>query len=283
MHRMSQIIYVDKPKGITSFDICYKLRKVFNTKKIGHTGTLDPNATGLMVCLIGSATKANQFLVCAKKEYIATVKIGIKTDSDDIEGKILEEKEEVMPDFDSINDVLKSFLGKSKQVPPMTSAIKVNGKKLYEYHRQGIKLELEPRDIEVFNIDLLNVEGDTFTFKTYVSSGTYIRSLVNDILNKLGIIGTLSDLRRTKIDDIDIKEADSLDDVLDGKYHVHSIYEVLSEYYYVYNVQDKKHVIDGKPLKIDLKEDMILCAYDNEALAIYKYEDGLYRCLRGLL
>ncbi len=280
---MSQIIYVDKPKGITSFDICYKLRKVFNTKKIGHTGTLDPNATGLMVCLINNATKTNQFLVCAKKEYIATVKIGIKTDSDDIDGNLLEEKEETMPEFSVIDTVLKSFLGKSKQIPPMTSAIKVNGKKLYEYHRQGIELKLEPRDIEVFDIELLEVKKDTFTFRTYVSSGTYIRSLANDILNKLSIIGTLSDLRRTKIDDIDISEADSLDDVINGKYHTHSVYEVLSKYYYVYNVKDRKHILDGKPLKLDLKDDMILCAYNNEALAIYKYEDGLYRCLRGLL
>lgn len=280
---MSQILYIDKPKGITSFDICYKLRKVFNTKKIGHTGTLDPNATGLMVCLIGSATKANQFLVSAKKEYIATVKIGIKTDSEDIDGKILLQKEEIMPDFNTIAEALKSFLGKSKQVPPMTSAIKVNGKKLYEYQRKGIEVKVEPRDIEVFDIELLDVKADTFTFRAYVSSGTYIRSLASDVLDKLNIIGTLSDLRRTKIDDIDINDSDTLDDVLNGKYRVHSMYEVLSKYYYVYNVSDKKHIMDGKPLKLDLKDEMILCAYDKQALAIYKYENGLYRCLRGLL
>lgn len=147
---MSKILYIDKPKGITSFDLCFKLRKVFNTKKIGHTGTLDPNATGLMVCLIDGASKTNQFLVSANKEYIATVKLGIRTDSEDIDGNILEEKEEVMPSFELIVETIKSFIGKSEQIPPMASAIKVNGKKLYEYMRNNETVELKPRPIEVF-------------------------------------------------------------------------------------------------------------------------------------
>ena len=126
---MGRIVLVDKPKGITSFDVCFKMRKIFGTKKIGHTGTLDPNATGLMMILVDNATKANQFLVSATKEYIATVKIGIKTDTDDIDGNIIESKNEVMPSRDIIEETLKSFLGKSKQIPPMTSAIKVDGKK----------------------------------------------------------------------------------------------------------------------------------------------------------
>ena len=120
---MSKILYIDKPKGITSFDLCFKLRKVFNTKKIGHTGTLDPNATGLMVCLIDGASKTNQFLVSANKEYIATVKLGIRTDSEDIDGNVLEEKEEVMPSFELIVETIKSFIGKSEQIPPMASAM----------------------------------------------------------------------------------------------------------------------------------------------------------------
>ncbi len=281
---MSEILYIDKPKGITSFDLCFKLRKVFNTKKIGHTGTLDPNATGLMVCLINNASKTNQFLVSARKEYIATVKIGIKTDSEDIDGEVIEQKDEVMPSSEEIRNALKSFLGKSSQIPPMASAIKVNGKKLYEYMRNNETVEIKPRDIEIYSIELLDVNDDTFSFRCNVSSGTYIRTLAQDVLKKLNIIGTCFDLRRTKIDDIDINEADSLEDVLAGNYHVHSIYEVLSKYYYVYRVSDSKAIKDGKPFKADLKDETILCVDENNlALAIYKKEDGMYRCVRGLL
>lgn len=281
---MSKILYIDKPKGITSFDLCFKLRKVFNTKKIGHTGTLDPNATGLMVCLIDGASKTNQFLVSANKEYIATVKLGIRTDSEDIDGNILEEKEEVMPSFELIVETIKSFIGKSEQIPPMASAIKVNGKKLYEYMRNNETVELKPRPIEVFSIELLDVDDNTFTISCKVTSGTYIRTLVQDILKKLGIIGTLSDLRRTAIDDISLDEADTLEEVLNGKYHAHSIYEVLSKYYEVYVAGDAKAIKDGKPLKYHSEANEILCVdSDNTALAIYRKENGVYRCVRGLL
>lgn len=281
---MSKILYIDKPKGITSFDLCFKLRKVFNTKKIGHTGTLDPNATGLMVCLIDGASKTNQFLVSANKEYIATVKLGIRTDSEDIDGNILEEKEEVMPSFELIVETIKSFIGKSEQIPPMASAIKVNGKKLYEYMRNNETIELKPRPIEVFSIELLDVADNTFTISCKVSSGTYIRTLVQDILKKLGVIGTLSDLRRTAIDDISLDEADTLEEVLNGNYHAHSIHEVLSKYYEVYVAGDAKAIKDGKPLKYHSEANEILCVdSDNTALAIYRKENGVYRCVRGLL
>ena len=280
---MGTVLYIDKPKGITSFDVCYKLRKVFNTKKIGHTGTLDPNATGLMICLVDNASKANQFLVSAKKEYVATVKLGIKTDSEDIDGKILLSREEIMPKKEELIDVLNNFLGKSLQVPPITSAIKVNGKKLYEYQRNNEEVEIKPREIEIYEIELLSIDDNYFSFRCLVSSGTYIRSLVRDILDKFNIIGTLSDLRRTKIDEISLDNANKLEDVLNGNYVGHSIFEVLSKYYFVYEVKDKKWIIDGKALKLSLDDEYILCAKDGEALAIYKKDGSLYRCVRGLL
>ena len=280
---MGMILYIDKPKGITSFDVCYKLRKVFNTKKIGHTGTLDPNATGLMICLIDNASKANQFLVSAKKEYIATVKLGIKTDSEDIDGKVLLSKEEIMPNKEDLIKVLNSFLGKSLQVPPITSAIKVNGKKLYEYQRNNEEVEIKPREIEIYEIELLSIDDNYFSFRCLVSSGTYIRSLVRDILDKFNINGTLSDLRRTKIDDISLDNADKLEDVLNGNFISHSIFEVLSKYYFAYEVKDKKWIIDGKPLKVSLDDEYILCVKEKEALAVYKKDGDLYRPVRGLL
>lgn len=280
---MGNVILVDKSKGMTSFDVCFKLRKIFNTKRIGHTGTLDPNATGLMMVLIDKATKINQFVVSLKKEYIGTITIGIKTDSEDIDGKILLEKEEVMPSKEEIEKILKTFIGRSTQIPPMTSAIKVNGKKLYEYHRNNEEVEIKPRDIEVYELELLEINDKTFTFKALVSSGTYIRTLAQDILNKLGIIGTLSDLRRIAIDDFKIEAAYTLEEINEGKYKTIDTYDVLSKYYYVYEVVNEFDVINGKPLKLNLIEDKILCVKDKKVLAIYKKDNNIYRCVRGLL
>ena len=259
------------------------MRKIFNTKRIGHTGTLDPNATGLMMVLIDKATKINQFVLSLKKEYIATVKIGIKTDSEDIDGKLIEERNEIMPNKELIEDVLKSFIGKSKQIPPMTSAIKVNGKKLYEYQRNNQEVDVKPRDIEVFDIELLDINKDSFIFKTTVSSGTYIRTLAKDILNKMGIIGTLLDLKRTKIDNFKLEDASTIEDIENGQYQELNVYDVLSMYYPVYQVDNRNDVINGKSLKLNLDYEQILCVDNQEVLAIY-YKDGeLYRCKRGLL
>lgn len=280
---MGKIVLVNKPKGITSFDVCFKMRKIFNTKRIGHTGTLDPNATGLMMVLIDKATKINQFVLSLEKEYIATVKIGIKTDSEDIDGKLIEERNEIMPNKELIEDVLKSFIGKSKQIPPMTSAIKVNGKKLYEYQRNNQEVDVKPRDIEVFDIELLDINKDSFIFKTTVSSGTYIRTLAKDILNKMGIIGTLLDLKRTKIDNFKLEDASTIEDIENGQYQELNVYDVLSMYYPVYQVDNRNDVINGKSLKLNLDYEQILCVDNQEVLAIY-YKDGeLYRCKRGLL
>lgn len=280
---MGKIVLVNKPKGITSFDVCFKMRKIFNTKRIGHTGTLDPNATGLMMVLIDKATKINQFVLSLKKEYIATVKIGIKTDSEDIDGKIIEERNEIMPNKELIEDVLKSFIGKSKQIPPMTSAIKVNGKKLYEYQRNNQEVDVKPRDIEVFDMELLDINKDSFIFKTTVSSGTYIRTLAKDILNKMGIIGTLLDLKRTKIDNFKLEDASTIENIENGQYQELNVYDVLSMYYPIYQVDNKNDVINGKSLKLNLDYEQILCVDNQEVLAIY-YKDGeLYRCKRGLL
>ena len=280
---MSMIILVDKPKGITSFDVCFKMRRIFDTRKIGHTGTLDPNATGLMMVLIGAATKVAQFVTSARKEYIATVRTGLKTDTEDIDGTIIEERKETMPDKERISEVLASFMGESTQIPPMTSAIKVNGRKLYEYKREGKEVEVKPRPITVYAIDLLEICEDSFTFKSTVSGGTYIRTLAQDILKELGIIGTLAELRRTKIDGFALEDASTIEEIAKGEYKALSAYDVLSRYYPVFETDRKEDILNGKPLRIDLEADMILCASDREALAIYRKEGDLYRCVRGLL
>ena len=132
---MKNVLYVDKPSGMTSFDVCYRLRKVLKTKKIGHTGTLDPLASGVMIILFDKATKANQFLVSDNKEYIAKVKLGVETDTLDIDGKIIKEAPYSLPEKDKLIEVLNSFVGSSRQIVPLTSAVSVNGKRLYQYQR----------------------------------------------------------------------------------------------------------------------------------------------------
>ena len=280
---MASVLYINKPKGISSFDVCFKLRRVLNTKKIGHTGTLDPNATGVMIVLYNNATKANQFLVTDTKEYIATVKLGIETDTLDIDGNVINTKECIMPSREDLTNALKCFLGESKQVVPITSAVKVDGKRLYKYQLENKEVELPVRDINVFNIELLDVNESEFIFKCKVSSGTYIRALTRDILAKLGLIGTLKDLVRTYVDDICIDECDKLEDVLNGKYTEHDLYDILKRKYPSYEVKDKKAIIDGKRIKIDSSETNLLMVYENELLAMYTKDNDEYKCVRGLL
>lgn len=276
------ILYIDKPKGITSFDICFRLRKVLGTRKIGHTGTLDPNATGLMIVLSEKDTKANQFLVSDNKEYIGECLIGISTDTLDTDGNVIEEKNETMPKKEIISAVLNSFLGDSMQLPPMTSAIKVDGKKLYEYQREGKTVEVEPRAINVSEIELLEVNDRTFTFRCKVSSGTYIRVLLQDILKKLDIIGTLSNLRRTSINEINVTEADRLEDVLEGKYHIHDLHELLIKRYPEIEVENTFDFVNGKKVKLDCTYDEVLISHQGKCVAIYKKEKNYYVCKRGL-
>lgn len=183
---MDGVLIINKPKGFTSHDVVNVLRKALNTKKIGHTGTLDPNATGVLPILVGTATKISKYLIEHDKTYIATIKLGEKTDTGDIEGNIIEKDLNLQNiSSEQVEKVLKIFIGKQKQIPPLYSAIKVNGKKAYEYARQGQKLELEARDIEIYNIELIKLVDKEITFEVSCSKGTYIRTLCEDIAEKL--------------------------------------------------------------------------------------------------
>ncbi len=279
---MGNVLYVDKPSGMTSFDLCYKLRPVLYTRKIGHTGTLDPLATGVMVILYGNATKANQFLVSACKSYHARVKLGLKTDTLDIEGNILEHGSFVVPETLRIVETLDSFLGESKQVVPMTSAIKVEGKKLYRYQLENREVELPVRDITVHDIRLSAIHDDGFSFDVKVSSGTYIRALARDILEKLGQIGCISELRRTAIDEITVDQCDRLDEILQGHYRNHDLYDILSKRYETVDYPDLEAIRNGKKIFLPNDQQQILIVHCKEVLAVYEKEGDGYRCLRGL-
>ena len=202
-------LLIDKPKGMTSHDVVDEVRKVTGQKKVGHAGTLDPNATGLLIVAVGrESTKKLGGLLKKDKVYEAQLILGETRDTDDVEGKILEKIEvNNPPTTEEVKKVLKSFIGKQKQAPSIYSAIKVKGKKAYELAREGKKVELEPRDIEIFEIHLLKYEFPTLKINIKVSSGTYIRSLARDVGEKLESGAYLKELRRTQIGFYSVEDA----------------------------------------------------------------------------
>ena len=195
---MDGIILINKEKGLTSRDVVNKISKKLQIKKVGHAGTLDPIATGLLVIGVGKGTKILDLLTLDKKEYIATVSIGFKTDTYDITGNITEENYNYHLDEDKLKNVLDSFKGSYNQEVPKFSAVKIDGKKLYEYARKQIDIELPKRLVTIYKIELLTYNDSEFTFKVLVSKGTYIRSLIHDISLKLNIPMTMKELIRTK-------------------------------------------------------------------------------------
>lgn len=209
---MNGLLIFDKPKDLTSHDMVYQVRKKTNIKRVGHTGTLDPMATGVLVMCIGKATKVSDYILAADKEYIAKIKLGILTDTLDITGNVLK-NDDVLFNKSKIKECLENFLGIQEQTPPKYSAIKIKGKKLYEYAREGQDISIPKRKIIIHSIHLLDFNNkDEITIKVLVSKGTYIRSLANDIGNYLGTYGTLTNLRRTRSGDFKIQDALTLED-----------------------------------------------------------------------
>lgn len=211
------ILIIDKPQNFTSHDVVAKIRKIIGTKKVGHTGTLDPMATGVLVVCIGAATKLVEHFTEKDKIYEAKVKLGIKTDTADITGNILKEIPVEAIDKQLVNEVFKSFIGKQKQTPPIYSSIKVNGMKLYEYARKGLEVKIEPRNIEIFDIYNVKIIDNEILFTVHCSKGTYIRSLCEDIAEKLGTCGTMSYLRRIKTGEFAIDNSIQIDEIQEEK------------------------------------------------------------------
>ena len=270
---MDGIILINKGKNCTSNNVVNKVKHILN-EKTGHIGTLDPNATGLLPILIGKGTKLSQYLINHDKEYEVELKLGIKTDTADAEGKIVDERE--VPDNiiekENVLNVLNSFIGKQKQVPPMYSAIKVNGKKLYEYARKNVEVEIQARDIEIYEIKLntINKTEKTVSFTVKCSKGTYIRSLCEDIAEKLGTVGYMKELNRTKVGIFSIQDSITVEEL--EKYSTNK--EKLNGYLIKIESIFSKIYGDNNKIKLDNRK---LELFTNGVKLSYNVEDGLYR------
>lgn len=267
---MDALLVVNKPQGLTSRDVVNKLNHIFSTKKIGHTGTLDPNATGVLVCLIGKYTKLVESITSYDKEYIAEIKLGIKTDTDDITGNIIYEENSNVT-LGEIKKVLSTFPVSYNQQVPIYSAVKINGKKLYEYARENIDITLPKRKVNIYSLELLSFKDNIITFKTKVSKGTYIRSLIQDICTNLNTIGTMNNLIRTKQGNFDIKDSYTLEEIEKGNYKLLNIKEFLS--YPIIELDDNliKKVINGSTIpNIYSIIDKVIFTYKSKDIAIYE-------------
>ena len=264
------VLYINKPKGVTSFDVVNDISKKFCIKRVGHTGTLDPLATGVLIVTVGTACKIVELLTSHDKEYIATVELGYSTDTLDIEGTVLKKCE--VPNNLNIKEVLNSFKKTYLQEVPIYSAVKVDGKKLYEYARNNIEVELPKKEVTIKEIELLEEKNNTFKFKCLVTKGCYIRSLIKDIGIELNTLATMTDLIRTKQGNISIEETDSLD----TDFTLHSITEALNyDIIKVDNLLEKK-ISNGMKIEntYNIKDKVIFINENNKLLGIYEVDNN---------
>lgn len=267
---MNGVIIVNKPLGITSQDVVTQIKKSMQIKSVGHAGTLDPLASGVLPILVSKGTKISKYLIDHDKEYIATLKLGQKTDTGDITGEVIEEKEVQTNalDEENIKDILASFIGEQEQIPPMYSAIKVHGKKLYEYARMGEKVEVKPRKIKIYNIELLNIDINSkeIVYKVVCSKGTYVRKLCEDIAKELGTVGTMSGLTRTKVGEFNIEQAIDLEKLV-------NISNKEIEEKYLISIEQACKLYDS----ITLKTDDELNLFINGRILVKKRKNNVYK------
>ncbi|HKM02405.1 MAG TPA: tRNA pseudouridine(55) synthase TruB [Bacilli bacterium] len=275
------VFLIDKDCQTTSRKLDNQVGRKFSIKKVGHVGTLDPLATGLMLVAVNEGTKAIPYMEDSSKEYIATFKLGLLTTTLDLEGEVV--RDDVVKEFskDDLLATIDSFLGKITQIPPLTSAIKVDGVPLYKYAHAKIDFDVPPRIVEIFSIELLDYQHPNFTIKTSVSSGTYIRTLGNDIAHKLHTVATTINLRRTKVGNFKIEDAKKLENVESfdiiniDKFLAHIPTVILDE-------NQGKLALVGAQILLESDEERVQVIYDGKLLAIYqKIEEQAYKCLRG--
>ena len=281
---MDGIIVINKPKACTSHDIVHKTKNILN-EKVGHTGTLDPNATGVLPLLIGKGTLISKYLINHNKTYEAVLKLGEKRDTADSEGQVVEEKEikESVLEKEKVERVLKSLIGQQKQLPPMYSAIKVKGKKLYEYARKGENVEIEPRNIEIYRIELINIdkENKTISFKVQCSKGTYIRTLCEEIAKRLGTLGYMKELNRTQVGEFKIENSITVEE-LDNNEILSKNFITIEEYFknvecIQLNSSKIKLFLNGVQLSYNVKDGIYRIYEENKFIGIGVVKNNLLK------
>ena len=266
---MNGIIVVNKKKGYTSRDIVNIVGKHLGIKKIGHTGTLDPIAEGVLVLVVGKCTKLTDYLTSEYKEYIAEFELGYETDTLDNTGEIINTCKKEF-NYDEIESVISSFCGEYNQEVPKYSAVKINGKKLYEYARNNEEVDLPSRLVDIKEIEVLSI-GKIIKIRCLVSKGTYIRSLIRDIGKRLDTFATMTSLVRTKSGDFDIENSTTLDDIKNNTYKIISISELFKDYPKI-NISNEEYKIisNGNKLDNNYNSEYVLFYYNNELISIYK-------------
>ena len=271
---MDGILVINKPAGMTSHDVINKLRRKKKKKKFGHTGTLDPDATGVLVVLCGKACKALQFLNDTDKKYVSSIQLGYFTTTDDIHGEITQQKD-INLNFD-FDEVLRSFLGKQSQQVPMTSAKKIKGKKLMDYQRENIDIEPVYQDIEIYSIHSIN--KDDLSFEVHCSSGTYVRSICRDLALKTNNAGCMKSLQRTAVGRFTIDMAQDIED----EPVLYPVSMVLDHLPFV-EYESILEVYQGKQIHLNQDEPLVCITENNEPVAIYEnIGNGIYKSKRGL-
>lgn len=278
---MNGILIVNKPKQYTSHDVVAKVKKICK-EKVGHTGTLDPMATGVFPLLLGQGTKLSKYLINHDKTYIATIQLGQKTDTLDSEGNIIEEKSVDKSTWDKarIQQTLETLEGKQVQTPPMYSAIKVNGKKLYEYARNGENVKIEPRQIEIYSLELLNVDNinKTIHFKVECSKGTYIRTLCEEVAERLGTVGYMKELNRTRVGDFYIENSITIEQLEQSQYQIITIEQFFKDEEFI-NLTEKglKLFLNGVQLTYHLVDGIYRIYQDDKFIGIGTIKNELLK------
>lgn len=272
VNNFSGLIAVNKKKGMTSFDVVNTISHLFGIKRVGHTGTLDPLAEGVLIVAIGKATKVVELVTSKNKEYVADVLLGIRTDTRDITGKVIEKADKI--DITNLDEVINSFKKTYMQEVPIYSAVKVNGKKLYEYARNNEIVELPKKEVTIESLEILDRKENEFRIKTTVSKGTYIRSLIDDIGEELGCHATMKSLTRTSQASINIEEASTLEEIEEGNYKLLSIEYVLD---YPIQVVDKvleKKISNGQRIEntFNVIDKIIFKNKEDKLLGIYEVD-----------
>ena len=279
---MDGIIVINKPKNCTSHDIVRKAKRILN-EKVGHTGTLDPNATGVLPLLVGKGTQISKYIINHDKTYEAVLQLGEKRDTADAEGKILETKEVPKENLhtENVEKVLKSLIGMQEQVPPIYSAIKVNGKKLYEYARKGENVEIQPRLIEIYDIELIKIDlqSKTIEFRVHCSKGTYIRTLCENIAERLHTVGYMKELNITQVGEFKIEDSITIEELEKSIYNKFITIEKYFDLSKNINLNEKKLqlFLNGVQLTYNLENGIYKIYSDENFIGIGTVKNNLLK------